>query len=298
MANELAVIQPTNLAEAKDLAGVLSKSSLLADAFRGKESDVLMVVMAGSELGMRPMQALQSFDVIKGKLGMKPIAMLALVRGHSSIEYIDCETSPTACTVESKRKSSPKVLKTTFTIQNAQTAGLTASEMYRKWPEQMVMWRAVAIHCKKHHSDITMGHNTTDEVADELPTAPIPVLSSQPSRAEDVLRSKMQPVTSAPVVDVVATPASPPRARIVDETGADVRPPPKTPPPAPVETPWSQVLAICRANLIDWRTAAAWLKEHRGIKSGKECSAADAEAYKAHVELAKVIPLEQEQTPF
>jgi hypothetical protein len=190
--NELTVITPKSLVEAKEMSTLLSRSELLAEAFRGKEASVLLTIMTGSELGMTPMQALGAFDVIKGRMGMKPVAMIALVRSHPSIEEIDCvESTATSATWESKRRGSTRVLRTTFTMDNAKVAGLVSSDMYRKWPEQMLMWRAAAVHCRKHHSDITMGFYTTEEVETfdgPAPTSPIPAL------AREVVESTARPV--------------------------------------------------------------------------------------------------------
>ena len=211
--SSLAIIAPKNITETADLAARLSKSSLLPEAYRGKEPDVFMTLLAGSELGLLPVQSLNAFDVIKGRPALKPVAMLALVRSHPTIESIDIiESSATKAVVESKRKGQPRVLRTEFTFEKAQRAGLTSSENYRKWTEEMLGWRCVAIHCRKNHSEIIGGFYSTEEVEtferDITPKAD--VIDAQP--AVNTVKAAIKAKRVMAVVDVpAAPPASPPR---------------------------------------------------------------------------------------
>jgi hypothetical protein len=151
--------------EAKSLAKILSTSALVPDALRGKEADILFTVMTGAEMGLGPMTSLRTFEVINGKVGMKAEAMVAHVRSHPSVEYIRClESTTKTATWVSKLKSDPSPQKTTFAWEEAVQAGLAGQEMYKKWPQRMLMWRAASAHCKANHSDIVLGLYSTEEI--------------------------------------------------------------------------------------------------------------------------------------
>ena len=232
MNNEIVVITPKTLAETKELASILCKSSSIAEAFRGKEADTIMAIMMGAELGLRAMQSLASFDVIKGKVGMKPVAQLALVRSHATMDFIDVtSSSATSVTIESKRKGSERVLSTTFTMAQAATAKLTSSDMYQKYPEQMLTWRCAAIHCRKFHSDITLGYYTTEELQfDDDTIADAPVTPQPAKMISGEVVSRTASVAAKVAEKLKAARASPPAAAV--ETEAKPTPPPaqSTPP--------------------------------------------------------------------
>lgn len=206
-----------NLIEGQDLARSLKQSALVPEALRGKEADILFIVLTGAEMGMGPMKSLQAFESIKGRVGMKPVYMMGMVRAHPSIADITLETTATKAVVTSQRKGSPKILRTEFTLDDAKTAGLTSSDMYRKWPARMLGWRCVAIHCREHHSDIIGGHYSSEEVESfERDITPQPeVVDAQPA-VETVKAALKTKTKRMPVVDVPAAVASPPRASVPD----------------------------------------------------------------------------------
>jgi hypothetical protein len=151
-------------AESKELSSVFAKSSLVPDALRGKEADILFIVMTGAEMGLGPLTSLRAFEIIKGRVGMKPEAMIAHVRSHPSVEYVNCvENTAKLATWASKLKGGVE-MKTSFSWEDAVAAGLSTSEMYKKWPARMLQWRCASAHCKKAHSDVILGLYSTEEV--------------------------------------------------------------------------------------------------------------------------------------
>ena len=219
--SSLTVIAPKSVQETADLATRLAKSALLPEAYRGKEADVFMTLLAGSELGLLPVQSLNAFDVIKGKAAMKPVAMLALVRSNRDVEYARVEASATSATIATKLRGDDFVAKTTFTMQQAQAAGLAGNDNYRRFPQQMLTWRCIGLHCRTHHSDIIGGYYTTEEAEtfekDVTPAAAR--VDAQPAveAAKEAVKAKRRML----IVDAPA--ASPPRAPVsTDEDEATV----------------------------------------------------------------------------
>lgn len=89
MAVAFAGLMPTSIGEAFTLATYLAKSNVIPKSLRGKAESVLAVVMAGMELGLTPMRALQSITIISGNMAMKTDLQLALVRRSGFLAYHD-----------------------------------------------------------------------------------------------------------------------------------------------------------------------------------------------------------------
>lgn len=204
MSNEtgITIITPKSLDEAKSLSSLISKSALLPDAFRGKEAEVLMAIMTGAELGLAPMQSLRAIDVIKGKPTLKAEAMTALVRGRKDVcEYLVIkESNAKRCTYETKRVGDPSPTTMSFGIEDAQAAGLTGNDNYKRFPAAMLRARCGSAICKAVYSDVILGFYDPDELAPE-----------RPAEARDVTPSLsiVKPTPPGNVVDSTATAPAP-----------------------------------------------------------------------------------------
>jgi hypothetical protein len=112
------------LDEAYRLAQNLAVSSLLPDALRGKPSDALAIIMYGQELGIAPMQAIQSIHVVRGKPQLSADLWAALARraGHK-VRWGQCDSYSATVTIQ--RGDDPDHPHTeTFTLEDAVLAGL------------------------------------------------------------------------------------------------------------------------------------------------------------------------------
>lgn len=87
VASALQALVPQSVGEAITLCTTLSKSTAIPKALRGKPESILTVVMAGLELGLTPIRAIQSITNISGSLCMKADLQLALVRRSGLLAY-------------------------------------------------------------------------------------------------------------------------------------------------------------------------------------------------------------------
>jgi hypothetical protein len=190
MSDAITIITPKSLEEARSLAGIISKSSLLSDAFRGKEAETLMAIMTGAEIGLAPMQSLRAIEVIKGKPTLKAEAMTALVRARRDVcEYLVIRRSDaTICTMETKRVGDPAPTVMSFSIDDAKAAGLTSNDNYKKYAPAMLRARAGSAICKAVYSDLILGLYDPDELAPEREAAP---RASPPTHIVDVTPSAL-----------------------------------------------------------------------------------------------------------
>lgn len=91
--SELAIKQtfslaPQNLDEALKFADYLANSDIVPKDFQRKPANILVAVQWGMELGLQPMQAMQSIAVINGRPSLWGDAVIALVRSSPLCEYV------------------------------------------------------------------------------------------------------------------------------------------------------------------------------------------------------------------
>lgn len=119
------------LADYIRLADAISKTEMVPQDLRGRPDAVVAVMMAGYEIGIGPMQALQSINLISGKPSLSAELMRALIlqNGHQFI--VDANNE--AATVQCRRKDWPvdKWSTITYTINDARQAGLV--EWFEIW---------------------------------------------------------------------------------------------------------------------------------------------------------------------
>lgn len=119
------------LADFSRLADAICRTEMVPQSLRGRADAVLAVVMAGYEIGVGPMQALQSINLIQGKPSLSAELMRALIlqAGHQFIPEANSERA----TIQYRRREWPadRWSTVTYTIEDARKAGLV--EWYERW---------------------------------------------------------------------------------------------------------------------------------------------------------------------
>ena len=152
---------------------LVSSSGLCPDAFRGNAGDVFIACEWGLELGLTPMNALNSIAVIKGRPALFGDAVKGLVDNSGLMESYEEEfvgeenTDSYGVQVTSKRKDKPKPLITTFTVAKAKLADLWDSSVtWKKYPYRMLKYRSRAFNLRDNFPDVLKGIHIAEEVAD------------------------------------------------------------------------------------------------------------------------------------
>lgn len=188
------LMEPQNLQEAMQLADMLANSNLVPKSYQGKPGDVLVACQWGSEIGLKPLQALQNIAVINNVPAVWGDALVALVRGSGLCEYIkqdwDSATKTATCSV--KRRGEPEETRT-FSEEDARLAGHLNKDTYKKNLQRMLSIRARAFALRDVFADVLKGLKVAEEVEDypvekELNSAPAGVPAAKPaSRTSAVL---------------------------------------------------------------------------------------------------------------
>lgn len=138
-ANEL--MQWVESARQANLVAQSLANTSFAGAYRGKPDEITAAILTGQELGLQPMTALKSIDVIQGQPALRAHAMRAIVQrqGHD-IELV--ESDDTHCIMRGRRKGAETWQQVVWDIPRAQRMGLMGKDQWKKQPKTMLIARA------------------------------------------------------------------------------------------------------------------------------------------------------------
>ncbi|MFG2748070.1 hypothetical protein [Streptomyces xanthophaeus] len=127
-----------------------------AGTLRGKPEEVTAVILAGHELGLKPMASLKAIDIIQGTPALRAHAMRALVLSHGhEMELV--ESTPTKCVMRGRRKGSEAWQQVEWTIERAAQMKLTEKTEWLKQPQTMLVARATGELSRLIAADILHG---------------------------------------------------------------------------------------------------------------------------------------------
>lgn len=139
------------------IAVSISKTSF-AGPLLGKPQEVTAVILAGDELGFKPMAALKAFDIIQGTPALRAHAMRALVMTHGH-EVQLLESTPEKAVYRGRRKGGAESdwQHVTWTLARAKDLGLLGKAEWKKQPQTMLVARATGEICRLIASDALHG---------------------------------------------------------------------------------------------------------------------------------------------
>lgn len=140
----------------------ISNTPFVPTALRGKNEAVLACVLYGAELGLGPMQSLNSIHVIEGRTAMSPELMRAMVARHGHrIDVI--ENSNDVCEVKGTRADTGSTATVRWTLDDARMAGLAGKNNWKTYPRAMLLARATSELCRIVFPDVIAGLSYTPE---------------------------------------------------------------------------------------------------------------------------------------
>lgn len=149
------------------LSKTMAVSSLLPQPLRGKPADVLVAIMYGQEIGLQPMQSIQSIYVVNGRPTISAQLWVALARRAGHKIRVREETDE-SCTVEVERADDPgRPTVVTYTLEQAKKARLNGKDVWQQHPAAMLYARAVSTACRRACPEIALGFG--DELEREQP---------------------------------------------------------------------------------------------------------------------------------
>jgi hypothetical protein len=125
---------------------------------------VAMLVMYAHELGVSPAQALiNGFDIIQGKISMKPALMSNMIRraGHS-LKILKWEADE--CIIKGKRADNGDEITISFSMEDAKRAGWSEKAVYKQNPKNMLYARCMGNLGRMLFGDVIGNPYAEDEI--------------------------------------------------------------------------------------------------------------------------------------
>jgi len=142
--------------EAHKIATSLVKTAFVPDSMRGKADEATAAILTGQEIGLAPMAALRSIDIISGTPAMRAHALRGLVQSKGHEVWLE-EANSTRAIVCGRRKGTEQIQKSVWTIDRAKALGLAGRDQWRKQPQAMLVARATSECCRLVASDVILG---------------------------------------------------------------------------------------------------------------------------------------------
>lgn len=149
-----------NVSDLMQLGTALAQSGMFPHA--KSAAGAVAIIECGRELGIKPVMALQTMAVIKGKLSIESKALMALAK-HNGIQIEVIKKNTNGCQLKFSR-GSEKPHTETFTMEDAKRAGLAQKENFKMYPEEMCYWRCGAKGLRVFDPGIGLGLYTKEEM--------------------------------------------------------------------------------------------------------------------------------------
>lgn len=135
MENNLVIDEGMRLGEIFSSAGVFPDIKSASQGY--------VKILAGRELGLSPMQSINSFYFVGGKMGITANTMAGLVKKSEKYDYIIEKHDDTECTIAFYSREDDVIGRSTFTIKDAAKAGIVNGINWKNYPRNMLFSRAL-----------------------------------------------------------------------------------------------------------------------------------------------------------
>jgi hypothetical protein len=195
----------------KFLGQTLVKSGMLPRSINTTEAAVA-IILTGNELGIPPMQAFSSINVIQGKPTISPQLMIALADRSGALENHELSDDGHTATCSVKRRNRAAHT-ATFSMDDAKNMGLAGKDNWKKQPKVMRMWRAVSAAFRVTFPDVLAGIYIPEEMGAQVDSEGIVSVEAEVTTTSSTIGS-----SSAAPAEPAMPPAEPEEIRPWIET--------------------------------------------------------------------------------
>ena len=204
---------------AHQIAQTLVQTSFVPDSFRNKPGEATAAILAGLEVGLQPMAALRSFDVIQGQAAPRAITLRAIVQSHGhDIEIV--ESTESRCRMRGRRRGANDWQTVTWTLDRAKRLGVTNKPNWKNQPQAMLVARATSELARLVASDAILGiAYTAEELADGGPVEQQVDLETTDPTPGGTRKMSRKPRQVTEQVETEPEPATAPESPLLDTSG-------------------------------------------------------------------------------
>jgi hypothetical protein len=190
---------------------VFYKSGMFTDT--RDEAVAIVKIMAGQEIGLPPFEAMTGINLIKGRPTLAATTIASKIKGSRKYDYrvkvaTELKSQIDFYEVEPDGKRT-MIGSSTFTIEQAQQAGLTGKDNWKAYPEDMLFARNISRGARRFTPDVFGAPvYTADEIDEEtnpsglnfLPsgTTPAPAAADNDEETETPAAQPEKPIDEPP----------------------------------------------------------------------------------------------------
>lgn len=180
--------------QAHQIAQSLSRTSFVPASLRGKPDDITAAILAGQELGLQPMAALRSMDVIQGTPALRAHAMRGLVQSKGHKVWVVEGASAERVIMRGQRlgpNGYEEIQESDWDIERAERLGLTGKSEWKKQPKTMLTARATGEICRLVAADVLYAMPyAAEELDSDGPTPAVRTAGGRVTAAEILGQAK------------------------------------------------------------------------------------------------------------
>lgn len=155
-----------------------ARTNMIPKDYVGKPDNIILAVMQGKELGLPPIQAIQSIAMVNGRPSVWGDAVPGLCYARGLVEDHEehfegtegADDFTAICTV--KRKGVASIKTARFSQGDAKKAGLYGQNVHGKYPRRMMQWRARHSAFHDAFPDVLRGIGTREIEAEDAVATP------------------------------------------------------------------------------------------------------------------------------
>lgn len=149
-----------SILEDKQIAQVFFESGIFKNVKSAAQA--MVKIIAGREQGLAPIQSMSSVFIFDDKICYFTKVFLAKIKKSKIYDYKVKESNDKSCAIDFYRES--KLLgTTTYTYQDAIKAGLVNRDVWKKYPQLMLYYRASSNGIKMFMPEILDGANIYED---------------------------------------------------------------------------------------------------------------------------------------
>jgi hypothetical protein len=163
------ILMPQTFDQLVRFAELAAGTDMVPKDYRGKPGNIMIACQMGSELGLSPMQSINSIAVINGRPGVWGDGLIGICRQsplcQDIVETFEGEgEARTAICIATRRGASPTTGR--FSVADAKRAGLWGTNVWAKYPDRMLQNRARGFALRDAFPDLLRGLKTVEELRD------------------------------------------------------------------------------------------------------------------------------------
>ena len=184
--------------------GEIARAAAASRFFSVDPAQAVVKILMGRELGVAPVASLTDIHVIKGRPVVGAGMIAAKIKASEKYDYRVLSSTAEVCELEFFEHGE-SVGKHVYTMEQAQRAGLTGKDNWRKFAEDMLFARAISTGYKRHCPDVFSSKVYTpgeiSEGSEERAALPVSVSVISSQAEPRMIEARPEPQPTPPPIE-------------------------------------------------------------------------------------------------